>query len=373
MESFLWDKNFETGLEDVDHQHRVLVDLINRFGDQLTQVERVSSSDLEAVLGELAAYARYHFQEEEGMMLRIGLDPRYLEHHFQLHANFLQEVRRMHESLMSQINTTEPLLKFLIYWLAFHILGIDQSMARQVRAVESGQTAADAYLAEKAMNEGVVEPLLGAVNGLFHQLSERNHELLELNKTLEARVEERTRSLSEANHLLEEIAMTDVLTGLPNRRHAMARFTQAWSEATRAHSPLACMMIDADGFKQINDQYGHDAGDEVLQQLSRQLRYAVRSDDIVCRLGGDEFLIICPGTNFDGALQAAESMRREVAQMQVAVSGGGAWHGSVSVGVAERMPGMQTPEDLIKAADAGVYVAKRDGRNCVRFSKEEAG
>lgn len=365
MKSFFWDTHFETGLAEVDEQHRFLVDLINRFGDLLTQTAGVSQDTLKEVLTELAAYSQYHFREEEGLMRQSGIDPRHFDKHLEVHGNFLQEVTRLGQAVLQHYDAAEPLIKFLVYWLASHILGTDQSMARQIRAIESGRTAEDAYLEERIVNEQVIEPLLKALNGLFHEISERNRELLELNHTLEDRVAERTRSLSEANHLLEEIALTDVLTGLPNRRHAMARFTQAWAESARDGSPLSCMMIDADGFKQINDRYGHDAGDEVLRRLSRQLGYAVRTDDVVCRLGGDEFLILCPATAIDGALQVAEAARREVAGMRVEVGNGGEWSGSISVGVAARTAGMQTPEDLIKAADEGVYLAKRNGRNRV--------
>lgn len=100
-------------------------------------------------------------------------------------------------------------------------------------------------------------------------------------------------------------------------------------------------------------------------RLSRQLRYALRTDDVVCRLGGDEFLIICPATPLDGALQIAEATRQQIADMHVAVGDGGEWAGSISVGVAVRTADMQTPEDLIKAADEGVYLSKRKGRNRV--------
>lgn len=365
MESFHWDTHFETGLAEVDQQHRFLVDLINRFGDLLTQLAPVSGDTLEGVLTELAAYSQYHFREEEGLMQRAGIDARHFDQHLQVHAGFLQEVTRLGQTVLGRSESAEPLLKFLIYWLACHILGTDQSMARQMRAIEAGQTAEAAYLDEKAVNEGVIEPLLKALNGLFHEISERNRDLLELNRTLETKVAERTRSLSEANHRLEEMALTDVLTGLPNRRHAMARLAQAWAESSQTDTPLACMMIDADGFKQINDRYGHDAGDEVLRRLSRQLRYALRTDDVVCRLGGDEFLIICPATAIDGGLQAAEATRQEIANLHVAVGEGGEWAGSISVGVAVRTAAMQSPEDLIKAADEGVYLAKRKGRNRV--------
>lgn len=369
MESFHWDKHFETGLENIDKQHHALVDLINRFGELVTRLDSVALGDIEALFKELAAYAKYHFLEEENMMLQVGLDPRHVEAHKQFHNDFLQEVMGMHEGIADRHEISERLLKFLTYWLAFHILGTDQSMAKQIFAIQAGKTPEQAYLAEKAMKEGATEPLLVALNGLFHQVSKRNCELVELNRTLEAKVEERTRSLSEANHLLEQIALTDVLTGLPNRRHAMARFAQAWSESTREGLPLACMMIDADGFKRINDQYGHDAGDEVLRGLSRQLRYALRTDDVVCRLGGDEFLVICPGTSLEGALHAAEAMRQEIAKLHLPVSGGGEWSGSISVGVAARTADMKNPEDLIKTADEGVYIAKQNGRNRVECNE----
>lgn len=372
MKSFHWDTHFETGLTDVDAQHQFLVDLINHFGDLLTQTAHLGQDTLQEVLQELAAYSQYHFREEEGLMRRSGIDGRHLESHLQVHERFLEEVTRLRQAVLLQNDAAEPLLKFLIYWLASHILGTDQSMARQIRAIDSGRTAEDAFLEEKTVNEDVIEPLLKALNGLFHEISERNRDLLKLNHSLEDRVAERTRSLSEANHLLEEVALTDVLTGLPNRRHAMARFTQTWAESSRDATPLACMMIDADGFKQINDRYGHDAGDEVLRRLSRQLRFAVRTDDVVCRLGGDEFLIICPATATEGALQIAEATRQEIAGMRVAVGDGGEWSGSISIGVAVRTADMQGLEDLIKAADEGVYLAKRNGRNRVERGNMQA-
>ncbi len=372
MESFHWDKHFETGLEEVDRQHHHLVDVINRFGDLLTQLEGISFSDIETVFNELAAYAQYHFQEEEGLMSAVGVDSRHVDHHVQEHTKFLQEVMRMHTRVSpGDRDASRPLLKFLIYWLAYHILGSDQSMAKQIKAILAGQRPADVYFAEERMKEGATEPLLHALNGLFHQISERNRELLKLNRTLEEKVAERTCTLSEvnrelatANRRLEEMALTDVLTGLPNRRHAMTRLAQMWAESVQDGTPLTCMMIDADGFKQINDNYGHDAGDEVLRQLSRHLLHSVRTDDVISRMGGDEFLIICSHTTLEGALNVAEQMRQAVAELRVAV-GNGIWRGSISVGVAVRQPDMRSPEELISAADEWVYAAKRKGRNCV--------
>jgi hemerythrin len=363
--SFAWSSVFETGIDQVDEQHRALVDIINRLGSAITQADTLAPGELNAVLTDAGAYAQYHFTEEEALMLATGLEPSYINDHRALHADFMQEVTLLQEAMCGAPDGgADRLLRFLTSWLAFHILGTDQGMARQIAAVRSGLSPAAALHAEQTTSAGATEPLLVALNSLFRQVSERNRELRELNRTLEQRVAERTTSLFEANERLEQIAMTDVLTGLPNRRQAMRQFALAWAEATEKGTPLACMMIDADGFKKINDEYGHDAGDEVLRQLSRQLRYAVRTDDLVCRLGGDEFLILCPHTSLDGALFAAEVVRSEIAKLRVP-AGDGAWVGSISVGVATRTAAMQCPEDLIRAADEGVYVAKRNGRNCV--------
>src|SRR5450631_546746 len=212
MESFHWDKQFETGLSDVDQQHHKLVDLINRFGDLLTHSEDISQGDIETVFGELAEYAQYHFQDEESLMEREEMDARFIEKHKKLHVDFLSELTQMHKGVSPERgDTAKSLLKFLMYWLAFHILGTDQSMARQIKAIQSGQKPSETYADELRMKEAATEPLLLALNGLFQQVSERNRALQELNQELENKIHERTRELSEANQRLEEIALTDVL------------------------------------------------------------------------------------------------------------------------------------------------------------------
>jgi hemerythrin len=175
--------------------------------------------------------------------------------------------------------------------------------------------------------------------------------------------------LQDANQRLEDLANTDVLTKLPNRRYALRSFALEWAAAVRSGAPLACLMIDADGFKVINDTHGHDAGDAVLRALAAQLQHAVRTDDLVCRLGGDEFLIICAGTPLKGALLLAEAIRSEVAALRVP-AGAGEWRGSISIGVAARTDAMNGLDDLMKEADLGLYAAKRNGRNCVATSSD---
>ena len=365
MESFRWNKNFETGLSAVDQQHHHLVDIINQYGYLLIE-NKVVLDDIEKVFKELTSYAQYHFKNEESLMIQSGIDRRHYDVHTEQHKCFLQEVVSLY-STVSQDNpgSAKYLFGFLSHWLAYHILGQDQNMARQIKAIRAGSNPSEAYQQEEKERDKATEPLLLALNGLFEQVSSRNRELIQLNQSLEEKVTQRTRELSEKNQLLEELSLTDVLTGLPNRRHAIRRLAALWEESVQANSALVCMMIDADNFKEVNDDCGHDAGDAVLTELGKALQHSVRTDDIVCRLGGDEFFVICPNTQKDGGMHLAELIRKAVSELRVP-TGDGAWPGSISVGVAARMPDMKKYEELIKVADKGVYAAKEAGKNCVR-------
>lgn len=394
MEAFHWDSSFQTGLEEVDEQHHRLVDLINRFSGVVEAGEGVSPGEFEGVFRELAEYAQQHFAWEERLGAEWGIDARHREPHLEAHAAFIRQLFQMRTG-PQQESAWRELLAFLTHWLAYHILGTDQAMARQIAEIKSGATPAAAYALVSHEVDGATGPLLRALNGLFEILSNRNHQLTELNQGLEQRVADRTRDLSAANELLsrtvqelkaeqeesrrlseklalanrhlENMAMTDVLTGLPNRRHAMDRLEAEWSTAVRFERPLSLVMVDADGFKGINDAYGHEAGDEVLRALGRTLKASFRTYDFVSRLGGDEFLVICPGASLKEALVIAERVRSEVADLRVP-AGAGEWRGSISVGVAGRLESIESPMDLLKVADEGVYLAKAQGRNRVAVS-----
>ncbi len=170
--------------------------------------------------------------------------------------------------------------------------------------------------------------------------------------------------LAVANSKLQEAAMTDFLTGFPNRRYAMERLEQEWAASQRSNRPLSCLVIDLDDFKRINDANGHDVGDMVLRQTSAALKRGLRAHDVVARTGGDEFLVICPDTNLKAALACGERVRKAVASAAV-VAGTIELRPSVSIGVAVRAPDMFGAEALVKLADRGLYQAKEQGRNCI--------
>jgi diguanylate cyclase (GGDEF)-like protein len=177
-----------------------------------------------------------------------------------------------------------------------------------------------------------------------------------------AREQEETRrvsaELSATNQKLQAVGMTDMLTGCPNHRAAMDRIQQEWAMATRSLRPLACMAIEIDDFKMVNDIHGHEAGDTVLRLVASALKEEMRAQDVLARTGGDEFMVICPDTTLEAALACAERMRAVIETLPI-VSAAEKLRGSVSIGVAVRDAATTDPEALIRLADQSVYLAKR--------------
>jgi diguanylate cyclase (GGDEF)-like protein/hemerythrin-like metal-binding protein len=379
--TFHWDEHYLTNLPGIDAQHHGLVDIINKLGNLLFS-GKINVEDIDDLYQQLKHYTEQHFQYEEKLMVDAGIDPRHLHLHQQVHHEFLANATSIHADVAAgNLKRARSLLSFLTYWLAYHILGMDQDMAKQVRAIQAGMPAAGAFERLEHLRAAETEPLLEALDGLFREVTEQNQRLKELNANLEQQVALRTKQLSQANRALEELSQTDSLTGLPNRRHAMRLLAQFWYGDGDAGGPrrqetaeppdLVVMMIDADHFKQVNDRHGHDAGDRVLVELARTLCDAMRNDDVVCRLGGDELLVICPHTDLLGGLQSAEAVLGAVRALQVP-TGAASWQGSISIGVAARTAEMTAPQELLKRADQGLYDAKQAGRNCIRATRQRS-
>ena len=246
MKAFQWNACFITGLHDVDEQHHRLVDLINRFGELIMDRDGATDVSLDSVFLALADYSRYHFDDEEALMVAERLDPRDVAEHKKIHAGFLSEVIRLHAAATKDIEASRYLLQFLTHWLAYHILGTDQIMVRKIAAIRGGCDPKDVCGNLGSSQDPATDTLLAALNALFNQVSERNHQLEKLNASLEARVADRTRALTEANQRLDELANTDPLTGLHNRRYAMQRLATEWESSEAKRTPLSCLMIDAD-------------------------------------------------------------------------------------------------------------------------------
>ena len=179
------------------------------------------------------------------------------------------------------------------------------------------------------------------------------------------------------------LAMTDGLTGLANRRAFDEMLEREWKRTLREGSQISLLLLDLDRFKEFNDHYGHQVGDDCLRAVSTAVRGAVRATDIAARYGGEEIAVILPSTALAGGMEAAEKVRSAVEALQIThggISDGVGWV-TVSVGVAtalSRIGGtMRMPESLLLAADNALYKAKREGRNrvasCLLMAvKEEA-
>lgn len=166
---------------------------------------------------------------------------------------------------------------------------------------------------------------------------------------------------------MQQQALTDGLTGCYNRRSFELQLERDLHLATRMRQPLALIMLDLDHFKSINDQAGHDGGDVALRMLAENLRAELRAVDTAARFGGDEFVIIVPQANADGATLVAERLRKRISQMEV--PGYGAV--SASFGVASFPTHASSRDTLVVAADRALYNSKRAGRNCVSLPTDE--
>lgn len=176
------------------------------------------------------------------------------------------------------------------------------------------------------------------------------------------------RRRAEMHAEMARLSRTDALTGLANRRRFDEVFATALASAGRTGKPLSLLVVDADHFKRYNDRYGHAVGDEVLKGLAHCLAASVhRPDDLVARVGGEEFVVFLPGTDAAGALRVADAVHERVATLSVPSAGIGAGAVTVSIGLATG-PGLDAEgsESLYRAADAALYEAKAGGRNQTR-------
>ena len=163
-----------------------------------------------------------------------------------------------------------------------------------------------------------------------------------------------------------EAAITDGLTGLHNRRYMESHLAKLVEQATARSKELAVLVLDIDYFKSINDNYGHDCGDDVLREFALRVRKSIRGIDLACRMGGEEFVVVMPETDMAVASTVAERLRRRIAAEPFTIEQGKrAIDVTISIGIAVLEGAQDSAMQILRRADQALYRAKRDGRNRV--------
>lgn len=243
-------------------------------------------------------------------------------------------------------------------------------LVSQFRAAEATRHIPILMVGEEDQTEKLAKALDLGVNDYLMKPIDRNEMLARVRTQIRRRrYQERMRETYEQSLAL---ALTDSLTGLYNRRYLLTHLGRLMNDTVERQKPLALLVIDVDHFKQVNDTYGHGAGDRVLQHITELMRSSVRNVDLVSRLGGEEFVVVMPDTPEPFALVVAERLRDVIASTPLKLDDGRELGVTISIGCALRnSEGEDSIDKLIGRADDALYQAKRQGRNRVVLAKDE--
>lgn len=270
----------------------------------------------------------------------------------------LEPVDRMQRNLLIASGLAVVVCALLVHRLAGGFSRPVEQLAEAAHVIERGN---DTHAFEVGSPLREIRNLTASLRGMMETLAAQRWALQESNVNLERQVEARTLELQQANEALECLARQDALTGLHNRRAADERLQDEFLRWRRCGVTYAVLLMDIDFFKRINDTYGHEEGDRVLQQVAGLLRRQVRRTDFLARFGGEEFLAILPGTDQAGAMMMAEKLRAQIEASSLAPVGGV----TLSIGLALAETGDDNRETAVRRADDALYRAKGAGRNQV--------
>jgi len=276
--------------------------------------------------------------------------------------------RQFREQMVGAVVVVGLLMVLAIIASLLLTRGLVAPMRRLMRAARQvGSGRLDVFVPASSQDE--LGLLTHTFNHMTQKLAQSQSEVANYQRTLEEKVAQRTRELEVATAHAYKLAQHDILTGLPNRSLLNHRLRQILAQAQRDGTQVACLFLDFDHFKRINDTLGHDAGDQLLQAIAQRLTAAVRESDTVARLGGDEFVVILPGLTPEQAtfeVMAVLTRVRDAFQAPFRLADQTPTL-TCSLGVALYPVDADDPVGLIKQADTAMYAAKDAGRNAYRF------
>jgi diguanylate cyclase (GGDEF)-like protein/hemerythrin-like metal-binding protein/PAS domain S-box-containing protein len=482
IDIFPWNKNFETGIEIIDQQHKKLLELVNALAKHF--VNQSNPLTLNTILDELTAYTVYHFETEEAIWHQYFANDELEREHHATHGKFIEEVLALknQNSTLNAEQVIENVLSFLTQWLAFHILDNDKRMAKVVFALQNGVPLEIAKHQSESEMTGAMKILISTVLSMYDSICNRTVQLMreiierqkiEAKQRLASNVFENTldaicitdnalkiievnptfcrakkltankiigqnlpelkiafknaalfeevwfairkighwsgeiypdvktknniewltlsavknesgdvtnyvavfsnvANLLELKRDLEHHAYHDALTGLPNRTLLTDRLTQALLRTERHRNTLAICYLDLDGFKAVNDTFGHAAGDLLLKEIAQRFSKLLRATDTVARLGGDEFVILFGDlAKPDDYKLLLDKVCHAVNQPILLGKNGDVGNVSVSIGVTFYPSDECSAQELLEHADLAMYHAKEAGKSQYKiFTKE---
>jgi len=237
-------------------------------------------------------------------------------------------------------------------------------LCSQVRSLERTRNVPILAVSEADNNQRLVRGLEIGVNDYLIRPIDKNEMLARVRTQIKKK--RYTERLRDNVQMSIEMAITDALTGLFNRRYMETHLDTLVEQAATRGKQIAVMVLDIDYFKSINDNHGHDAGDDVLREFALRIRKSIRNIDLACRYGGEEFVIVMPETDMAVATMVAERLRRRIASEPFSVQQGNSnLDVTISIGLATLAEPGDNAATILKRADQALYRAKRDGRNRV--------
>ncbi len=317
MDLFVWDRHFSTGMQTMDDQHRGLIDIFNDLHRTLFDIHFPADRRdvaLRRAFDRLMAYARAQFATEEALMQTRGLDDRHQFIHRRQHEQFIHNLRELWAQRETLPDLPSRMMGFLSSWIGLHVLGVDQSMVRQLREVEGGRLPAEAYDQEASVSDKGLRSLLNMVGRLYQDLSQQTQALSDTRQEL-TRAESGLRLLTER---LEAHSRFDELLQVASHRYFEQRLSEEVARAFRGEHPLSVLVVELDFFPNYGDRLGLPAADACLQTVAHAVATAMkRTTDLVARHGHHRLAVMLPDTDAVGALAAAQRVVEHVSQLEM--------------------------------------------------------
>ncbi|MCK0163936.1 EAL domain-containing protein [Marinobacter sp. S6332] len=379
FEIFPWNRNFETGIDEIDQQHKVLVEILNRLAWYFAS----STSELECdhVLEELLAYAAFHFKAEEEIWRSALGEQEMVRNHHDGHQLFFVQIQMFRSSKEPEEKVMSELFNYLTRWLAFHILESDRRMALTIKAVERGLSIPEARKEVDSQLSGSVSVMVSALLEIYGKLSSSTIQLMR-EKMARLRAEDELARLqhdklsaaleqqaTDHEEQLQFLAYSDPVTGLMNRNGMLREIRHLMQQEQIPRESAALISIDLDNFHKVNARFGEECADRLLGVLARRWKDAMVQGGQLARISGDEFVVLLMDSDKVEAQLTALKLTAE----QPFILDGGSTSMAFTAGIV-RFPhdGAGDGDTILRQADHTLFRAKQEQKGSWLFLDADA-